>query len=153
MGENLTGALSLLAQKKDHFAQYERLTIALSECTDTPDIEKYITLRAELATKIDETDNQLKRILSEYGEFALAALSNRCERGDLSQELYPIFDRSQEILSIVHRIQKLNQAVTLDFEHIKAESLEKIKSSKDTVKVNRYLTNLTQQVSNNFGKV
>ena len=144
----------LLKKKQELFERFEQATAELAQCSETVDMEKYITIRGQLATDIDEIDRQLRQVLAHYGEASVQALQNRCERGSLPKELLPVFDQSQQILSIVYRIEKVNRSLLTEYERIKLQSLEQIKTSSDTVKVNRYLLNLSaKEKGNNFGSV
>lgn len=101
----------LLEQKEKFFTEYEKESLALLDC-DIDDMEKHISNRGDLSKKIDENEIQIKIISNnyEYG-FIKPVLNNLCDRNKLSLHHTRIFDKSQEIFSIVNRISRINHEI------------------------------------------
>lgn len=136
----------LLHKKKALFAQYEDCTNALSDC-DFDIIEDYITKRAQLAIEIDKIDDEIKKQCGDYDEKGTMAdaVANRCEYGSLPEELQDIFSKAQDIFAIINRILQQETALMHRFETERADLQEKIKGSKNTPKIQRYLSGLTMK--------
>lgn len=133
----------LLHKKKALFEQYEDCTNALSHC-DFDIIEDYITKRAQLAIEIDKIDDTIKKHCASYDEKGTMAdaVANRCEYGTLSVELKEVFAKAQEIFAIINRISQQETALMHRFKTQRTELEEKIKASKNTPKIQRYLNGL-----------
>ena len=74
-------------------------------------MEKHINNRGNLSKKMMKM-NQIKIISNnyEYG-FIKPVLNNLCDRNKLSLHHTRIFDKSQEIFSIVNRINRINHEI------------------------------------------
>lgn len=142
--DTITELCEMLAKKKDIFLQYEKDTQALLSC-EVDDIETYMKSRKRLSGEVDRIDAALDRLAADNAENQTAirrALKNHCGRNQIPAELRPVFDSSQQIFAVVHRIRQIELRAE---ERIKFEQgilLEKIK------KLNR---STTAQASKFYG--
>lgn len=146
---------SLMEQKKHMFELYEIATDSILDC-ETENIENYIIKRTELAIDIDRVSYNINNIVQSSTNSCdiVNAIFNKCSRGDLPQVITPIFDKAQEIFSIINRISNKNKALLVYMENTKQSFREKIKENNFAPKINSYLNSFSYAPNSiNFGKV
>lgn len=132
-----------MQQKNAAFEEYETHTRALLEC-DIDDIEGHISRRGVLCGKIDQLEESIRAACAQTSQpqKALLAVRSRCDRGDLPQDLAPVFDAALEISGIIARIQGLEKEVQERLEQERDGLREKIKEHNQSsqAKASKYVS-------------
>ncbi|MEG2086585.1 MAG: hypothetical protein RR022_00195 [Angelakisella sp.] len=145
----ITAAMSLLAQKKELFLQYEAITDRLLEATEVDDMEKYITQRGDLAMQIDNIDAALQQELTPWGQAARQLLTGHDPSEGVLEELAPLTEPVSEIMTVVRRIRMKNSDAVEQMQRTRAEAEDQIKKAQNIPKINKYLTGLADRGQGN----
>ena len=138
--------LELLEKKLSLFDEYKNLTLALKE-KQREDIEYYITMRGNIAIKIDNLSKEIEQMIeSEVGEHDIRAIiSCKYDRGDVPEEWILVYDKCLEIINIISIIKHTDEYILCDMKCESANLIEKIKASSNTPKITKYLNNLSSK--------
>ncbi len=122
----LEAILALLAQKRDLFLEFERVSNGL--CTQAVDeLQQGMEQRGALLRQVCGLDEQLRGLCG--GDTALRdAVDNRCGRGDLPPDLARVFDASMEVKAVVNRILNGEEATRRHLEQQREQILQKIEA-------------------------
>lgn len=136
---------ALLNQKLDLFCQYEKQTNALIDASEDC-VDNYITKRDELANSIDVITKKIIATLQNSDEMLINAVYCRGNYSDYDAEQAKICDIASKIFGCINRITEKNSLFTDSLSAQKDATMDKIKLSKNTPKIKKYLGALgTQQ--------
>ncbi len=133
----------LLEKKVAKFSQYETLTQELLHC-EVDDIDDYITKRGLLANEIDALDEDIQT-LCEGGaraELYYRTAMGRVNFAEISPDLQPAFELSQQVRRVIGRIQNGEVQVMERLQGLKSEALGKIRENQNLPKIKKYLVDL-----------
>lgn len=142
---DITGELcGLLEQKKGLFLEYEQATLALLDCAPE-DAEKYIILRGQKATEIDELTETIARLCSQAPDPAvlLEAAGGKVDFERVPSEYHPVFYAAQGVFSVIHRIRQSDIQAMGRLAKLRDEAREAIRQNQNLPKIKKYLTDLT----------
>lgn len=144
----------ILTQKREVFVRYENETAALLTCP-IDDIEQHMKARQQLADEVDGLDvhiAQLTQKSKEQQKELELAIKNLCARQELSPEVQNVFDASQQIFAVIHRIQRMETNVQERIQYEQKMLLEKIKqlNRSTTAKASKYYGKTGIAETNNF---
>lgn len=141
---NIDEIKTLLSSKLELFVSYEQQTDALIDAQEDC-VNNYITKRDELANNIDAITQKIIKCL-EGGEKALEnAVYCRGNYADYSAEQAEINNISSKIYACINRISEKNTLIADSIAAQKDATLEKIRQSKNTPKIKKYLGALGSQ--------
>ncbi len=138
----------LLQKKKDKFSAYELATQEMLHCK-ADDLGDYIIKRGQLANEIDEICAEIEALCIKEEKGALYAKITyaHARYEEVPETLRPLFELSQQMRSVMARIQKLEPSVVVRLESLKQEAFQKIKENHNLPKIKKYLSSLGNQPS------
>ncbi len=133
---NKIGTLcQLLEDKKALFHEYEDATEKLLT-VDVDEMENQMNRRQKLIAQIDYIDARLRETaqgMNDLSEAAWAAVRMQTAKAELSQELWPVYEKAQEMYAVANRI-RLNEPLVMDRIEEELEHLsEKIRETNRSV--------------------
>lgn len=136
--------LELVAEKEAYFREYDEATQRMLSCP-ADDMEIEVAKRQQLIAKIDGVDAGIAEkaaAMGEQGEQAMAALKLKCDRSDLEELFWPLFDRAQSLFGIIDRIQRTEPQIVDRIEAELDALTEQIKANNRSMgaKVAKYQT-------------
>lgn len=139
----LPNIVEQLSQKIDLFLEYEKITQRLLEC-NTEELEDYILARDEIASRVDGINQALAECCSKSSDIyplLTQAIQNQCNYGDLTEDLKPVFEKSQKVYGIITRIQTFNPQIVARVEAMRQEMLCQIAcvNNSKTASMHKYL--------------
>lgn len=108
-------------------SRYEEITRKLLDC-EVDDILILTEKRKGISQEITNFDNQIRNECAETPE-ALSAYLNKCDRGELSDELKQIFDLRQEFNGYAFRIQSMDPEIRERINLLRDDLVVKIKEN------------------------
>lgn len=135
---------ALLTQKLDLFCQYEQQTDALINASEDC-VDNYITNRDELAINIDTISQKILAALDKSDKMLENAVYCRGSYSDFNPQQAHINDISSKIYACISRISEKNSLFTDNLSAQKDATMDKIKQSKNTPKIKKYLGALGSQ--------
>lgn len=144
----------ILTQKREVFMRYENETAALLTCP-IEEIEQHMNARQQLAGEVDGLDAHIAQLTQKNKDQQKeleCAIKNQCARHELSPNVKPVFDASQQIFAIIHRIQRMETNVEERVKYEQKMLLEKIKqlNRSSTAKASKYYGKTGIAETNNF---
>lgn len=132
-------ALEILEEKKECFLEYEVLTQSMLS-SNIVDLPPLFDKRQKLIERLDQLDQNIQKIAKSNAKYKLlsAAVRNSCNRADLPKQLQIIFDRSQEIYTIINRLNQHEAGIKRRLDENQTELLERIKAGHHTSKILKY---------------
>lgn len=127
---------ALLDEKKDAFERYREETEELLSCP-VDDMEGHMAMRAQLEGRINDIDADISHVCGEAGEAGkqmMAAVKNSCSRGEISGELAAVFDKAQEIFTVISTVMDTEPQIRQRIDLEKEILLKKIKENNTGVK-------------------
>lgn len=117
---------ALLRKKRELFLRYEEVTYGIA-AGDAEGIADCMQERTRIQSEIGELDEALRALWGEDGQL-LAAASTRCARGELPEELRPVFDCGMAVRAVMVRIREIEPQALERATEERDGLLERIKS-------------------------
>lgn len=144
MNKNIIKLNEFLLKKRELFTLYEIETRLMLDC-NLNEIEDKLKRRSELIYLIDETEEKIKYLCQaedEEDELLYKATKNKCNREELPLAARSVFDRAQEIFSIINRVMIYETQVLSRMKENKEEIEKFIKESKNAPNIAKYFNSL-----------
>ena len=149
--KDLDQILEILEQKKTFFLLYEKEMEALPLLA-TEELEPCVLRGAKIIEKIEELEAKLKRLIKQNGSLAISVVNHTCDRGQLTPELWLIYDASLAVKAVASRILQNNAMILQRIEMEKTKALENIKglNSKSSSVAGKYQRSAQAGVRSSF---
>lgn len=135
---------TLLEKKIDLFSEYEKDTLELIKC-EPEDMEHYTIHREALANEIDDLQEEIGRLCDADPNAKLLydTTNAKLPYSQVPPEWHPVFERAQNMLSVISRIQQSDKQIIERMEKIREDAQDKIKQNQHMPKIKKYLTDLS----------
>lgn len=125
----------LLDEKTELFREYEDATEKLLS-VDVDEMENQMNRRQKLIVQIDYIDAKLQETaqgMDGLSDLAWRAVRLQAAKSDIPQELWPVFEKAQEMYAVANRI-RINEPLAVDRIEEELEHLsEKIRETNRSV--------------------
>lgn len=133
--KNIDALCQCLEKKADCFREYDDATEKLLS-VDVDEMENQMNRRQKLIAKIDYLDAKLREIAQKMdglSDAAWDAVRLQKAKCDIPEELWPVFEKAQEVYAIANRV-RLKEPLAVDRIEEELERLtEKIKENNRSV--------------------
>lgn len=145
--EQVVTIIEFVCKKKELFKDF----MMISQEMVHGDLDLLVELderRTEIRNKLEAIDEELKQIYESESDadYIVRVLKNVENRGDVCDEYLPIFDASQELLSIAYRVKENEELVMANLIKCRQQLMEQIKDNQQSSKVIGYLKSLDQNI-------
>lgn len=152
---NITELLMLLEKRLSLFLELEDCTVKLNEC-DIDAMSDYITKRKAIANQIDEITKQISAacVIIRTTPPINDIITNRCDFGDVADNLKPLFYISQQTIASIGRCREHNNSALIRMKTLRKYLKRRIAETKNTPRIIKYLSaSGAANDINNFSKI
>lgn len=137
---------TLLEKKIELFTEYEKETLELIKC-EPEGMEHYIIRRTELANEIDGVTEEIGKACDAdpNAKLLYETASAQIPYSQVPPEWRPVFERAQNMFSVISRIQQSDSQIVERMEGIRKDAKERIKQNQHMPKIKKYLTDLSSK--------
>ena len=138
--DTIAKVCELLDEVKNNLLSYEKATQDLLTC-DVDDVEHYITLRGEMANRMDALLAEIADACAreENANTIYQAALARIPFSEVPPDLVPVFESGQSNRSTVARIGQTERQVMERLEGFRQEALDNLRQNQNMPKIKQYL--------------
>ncbi len=127
--------IRLLEEKKELLLQFEQISDGMYRIP-MEELQHSIGKRQALVNKMQKLDERIELLCSGLEPMVCEAVYNRCNRGDVDEELGTIFDKALETKAVARRVLKNQDGIRqrIEIEQIRTrEQIQKLNASSSVV--------------------